>query len=86
MVFGNIGSTYLNENIPNYPLKGCEVKDPNQIMVELFSEKELQMVSEDPNYFIKKRKFRNKIHLFNSQQDEFDEDKDAQIRGKLIKE
>ena len=44
------------------------------------------MVNEDPNYFIKDEGMRSKVKLFDAQVDEFDEDKDMKIRGKIIRQ
>ena len=52
----------------------------------MFDEHEIQLINEDPNYFIKNKKLMEQIHLFNDRADEFDEDVNAKIRGKLIKE
>jgi hypothetical protein len=43
------------------------------------------MINEDPNYFMRDENMRKKVDLFDTVQDEFDEDKDSKIRGKLIK-
>ena len=44
------------------------------------------MINEDPNYFIRSKRMRSVIKLFESEADEFTEDVNAKIRGKIIKE
>lgn len=44
------------------------------------------MINEDPNYYIKKKIVREQVHLFDDKGDEFDEDENAEIKGKIIRE
>ena len=82
----NPKADYTTPQIPEYPLQGCQVRDPNEVIAVTLNEHEIQLINEDPNYFIKNKKFLEQIHLFNDRADEFDEDVNAKIRGKLIKE
>ncbi len=66
-----------------------EEHDPNEILVKKFNEQEIQMISDDPNYFIKSDKARQNINLFESNEDEFSVDPEATLtknKGKIIKE
>lgn len=47
------------------------------------------MISDDPNYFIKNRKARENINLFETKEEEFSEDPEMTIaknKGKIIKD
>ena len=44
------------------------------------------MINEDPNYFIKGKKMRDNVHIFDTLEDEFSEDRNAKVRGKIIKD
>ena len=72
--------------IPEFPLKGVTSKNPNDILVSEFNDEELQMINEDPNYFIKNKRLMEEINLFVSKEDEFSEEKNPSVKGKIIKE
>eukprot|EP00347_Sterkiella_histriomuscorum_P008624 403344382 len=86
MRFPNPAADYYSPLIPGFPLKGLEEKDPNEILVDQFNYQELQMINEDPNYFIKSDKIRENIRLFETDEDEFSENKNTKMKGKIIKD
>jgi len=73
-------------SVPQYPLEGCQPRDPNEVMVQLFTEQEIQAINDDPNYYIKDPDFREKVTIFNDRPDEFDEVAATVNKGKLIRD
>lgn len=56
MKFSNPKADYISSLIPEFPLSGCHISDPNEVIAIKFSEHELQLMNEDPNYFIQDKK------------------------------
>ena len=75
--------------IPAFPLVGVDEEDPNEILAKKLSEHEIQMVNEDPNYYIKSRQAMDNINLFEIKEEEFETEPNEDVvknKGKAIKE
>lgn len=42
---------------------------PDEVLINCFNDEELQMIADDPNYFIIDEEFRSKINLFENDMD-----------------
>jgi len=75
--------------IPAFPLVGVDEENPNEVLARALSEQEIQMVNEDPNYYIKSRQAMENINLFETKEEEFETEPNEEIvknKGKVIKE
>ncbi len=78
---------YQEPFLPNAPENfRNDLEKPDEVIVQNFNENQLQLIYEDPNYFIKDKEYRDRITLFEANNDEFEEDKNAKQRGWIIKQ